>query len=231
MRVAVAQHSPKAGAIEENIKKHLKLIQSAIDQKCDAIFFNELSLTSYEPDRAVELQMSLDDPRLKVFQEYSDSNELVIVIGLPLTVVDGIQIANVIFQPHQSREIYSKQILHDSESAIFIPGNKQLMLTIKGIKVAMGICYESLQESHFSNCVELGADIYIVSTAKKQEGLKAAMDFYSYASMKYQIPIMMSNSFGNTTRFECVGNSASWNNGILQEQLSKNSDSIIFMDL
>mgnify|MGYP000023530175 CR=1 FL=1 len=230
MRIAVAQHSPKAGAVEENIEKHLKLIQSAIDQNCDAIFFNELSLTSYEPDRAFELQMGLDDPRLTVFQELSNLNDLVIVIGLPLTVVDGIQIASVIFQPDQSRAFYSKQILHESESAIFIPGKEQMILTIKEKKVAMGICYESLQESHFSNCVALGTDIYIVSTAKKQEGLQAAMDFYSYASKKYQIPVMMSNSNGITTRFECVGNSAVWNNGVLLNQLSKDSESILFLD-
>ena len=230
MRIAVAQHSPKAGAVEENIEKHLILIQSAVDQKCDALFFNELSLTSYEPDRAVELQMSLDDPRLKVFQEWSDSSEIVIVVGLPLTVLSGIQIANAVFQPHQPIAIYSKQILYESESAMFVPGDKQLILNIKGKKVAMGICYESLQESHFSNCVALGTDIYIVSTAKKQEGLQAAMDFYSYASKKYQIPVMMSNSSGITTRFECIGNSAVWKNGVLLNQLSKNSESILYED-
>ncbi len=90
---------------------------------------------------------------------------------------------------------------------------EQMILTI----VAMNLM--KVFKNHISQTVWLWVLIFISNLKNKK---------LPFASKKYQIPVMMSNSNGITTRFECVGNSAVWNNGVLLNQLSKDSESILF---
>jgi len=78
MKIAVAQIRPKKGDISTNVKKHLQLIQLAIHQKADAIFFSELSLTGYEPKLASEVALSSHSPTLKTFQQISDQKNITV---------------------------------------------------------------------------------------------------------------------------------------------------------
>ena len=47
VKLALAQINTKLGVIESNLKKHLKLIDQAVEEKSDLILFPELSLTGY----------------------------------------------------------------------------------------------------------------------------------------------------------------------------------------
>ena len=55
MKIAAAQIRPKKGDIEANILKHVDIIKLAATLKAEALFFPELSLTSYEPELAEAL--------------------------------------------------------------------------------------------------------------------------------------------------------------------------------
>ncbi|MEZ5022087.1 MAG: hypothetical protein R2728_02275 [Chitinophagales bacterium] len=58
-------------------------------------------------------------------------------------------------------------------SYLFVCGNHPL-LTIKNTKIAIGICYETLQREHFVNANRNGAKIYIASVAKIKAGIEKA---------------------------------------------------------
>ena len=68
MKIGVAQIRPVKGEIQSNIFNHGKIIDVAVLNEADAIFFPELSLTGYEPKLAKELATGQDDIRFKEFQ-------------------------------------------------------------------------------------------------------------------------------------------------------------------
>ena len=68
MKIAIAQIQALKGNIDSNIENHKKLIQLAVNNQVNAIFFSELSLTSYEPELAQQLVLKKEDPILSTFQ-------------------------------------------------------------------------------------------------------------------------------------------------------------------
>src|SRR4051794_21629703 len=120
MKICAVQFQPHAGDIEANTIEHVRYIDLAAAHRADLIFFPELSLTGYEPTSAKALATTKTDPRLDVFQECSTSMRLIIGIGLPVRVADGIRIGMVWFTPDAPRREYAKQQLHDDELPFFV---------------------------------------------------------------------------------------------------------------
>lgn len=231
MKIAVAQLRPIKGDTYSNIVKHQQLIHLAISHKADAIFFPELSITSYEPKLALALASHLEDKQFDVFQEISDHNNVTIGIGMPEVVSNGVKISMFIFQSNRPRKAYSKQHLHSDEYSYFIKGEDQVTITVNGEKIVPAICYESLFLSHFESGVELGAEIYVASVAKSQIGINKATTHYSAMAKKFSMPVLMSNCLGFCDNFESVGQSAIWrNDGVLAAQLNSTDEGILIFD-
>ncbi|MFC5046203.1 carbon-nitrogen hydrolase family protein [Aquimarina hainanensis] len=231
MRICIAQTKAKKGDIAYNIENHKKWIRIAISEKADCIFFPELSLTGYEPDLAQELAGDQNDSRLTVFQELSDMNAIVIGVGFPIRSETGIYIGMICIQPHTPKQTYKKQLLHSDELPFFIPGEKQLILTIKGVRVAPAICFESLQTSHAINVTSLHADIYMASVAKSQSGLEKAYIHYPTIATQYSMPVLMVNAIGRCDTFDSVGQSAVWDTyGNRKEELSSDTEGLLIFD-
>lgn len=231
MRISIAQTRPKKGDIASNIQKHLRLVQLASSHRADAIFFSELSLTSYEPSLASQLATHQDTVLLSDIQQLSDSKRITIGVGMPIKVAAGIQISLLIFQPGLPRRAYAKQQLHDDEKPFFVPGDEQLMLNIANTSVAPAICYESLQSSHAAMAAAMGADIYVATVAKPITGLDAAMKHYAEVAKKWSMPVLMANSLGWCDGFESAGRSAIWtNDGQLAGCLDDMTECILLYD-
>jgi len=231
MKISIAQISPIKGDISANIEKHKKLIELACSQKATAIFFPELSLTSYEPELAAALATNQDDIRLDDFQQISDTNKITIGLGVPTKTKTGVQISMIIFQPDQPRQTYSKQQLHEDEFPYFVTGDQQVILTVDNKKIAPAICYESLQPEHAHKANSLGADIYLASVAKSQNGINKAMIHYPQVAKNYSMTVLMSNCVGFCDNFNSVGNSAVWaKDGKLIGQLDDKNEGLLIFD-
>jgi len=231
MRICVAQSKSVKGNIKINIKKHLRLIKHAIFEKADIIVFPELSLTNYEPQIAKDFVFNQSDSMLSEFQKISDADNILIGVGLPTQSSRGIHISMIIVQPNQPHLTYSKQILHSDEYPYFVNGEIQIILEVQNCKIGPAICYESLQEEHFKNTLELGVDIYIASTKMSKNGTERALSHYSKMAKKYKIPVLMSNSIGLCDNFESVGQSSVWDEqGNLIGQLDSKNEGILIFD-
>lgn len=231
MKICVAQIVSKKGKVQSNIKNHLNWIHRAIQSKVDLIVFPELSITNYEPELAAELATNSDDRTFDPFQGISDKHKITIGIGMPIKVANGICISMLIFQPHLTRIIYSKKLLHSDEYPYFVSGENQPILQIKGKKVALGICYETLQRSHFLDAKEKGADIYMASVAKPDRGIDKAYLHFSAIAEEFKIPILMSNAVGYCDNFLSNGCSAVWNiQGELIGQLDEKNQGLLIYD-
>ena len=231
MRIALAQMRPLKGDIPANISKHKKLINLAISLQANAIFFPELSLTSYEPELANDLSTDQEDSRLDDFQTISNENDIAIGLGLPTENNSGINISMIIFQPDQPRLTYSKQLLPADELPYFVIGNQQILLDIAGKKIAPAICFESLQLEHSQNAAKLGAEIYLTSVAKSQKGVDKALGIYPQIAREHSMLVLMANCVGFCDNFESVGQSAIWTeDGMLAGQLGDENEGLLVFD-
>lgn len=231
MKICAAQIKSKKGNIKFNIENHLKWVEHAVSAKSDAIFFPELSLTGYEPEWARELATNQNDLRLAVFQEFSDAFKIVIGVGLPTPSESGVFISMVIIQPNQPPQTYSKQKLHADEKRFFIEGNEPKILAIKNTKIGLAICYESLQPDHVENVNKLGAELYLASVAKSQNGIEKAYAYFPKMAKHFSMPVMMANSVGFCDNFQSAGQTSVWDeNGILIGHLNSQNEGLLIYD-
>lgn len=231
MKICIAQIQSIIGDVHTNIKKHMRFTEQAIDLGADLIIFPELSITGYEPSIAQELASTIQNPIFDPFQEVADQNHITIGVGMPLKTTDGIQISQFIFQPEKSRSSYSKQLLHPDELPYFVPGNQQRYLEIDRTKIALGICYETLQRESILNAKKNESDLYIASVAKSQSGVEKAHLHFPQMAKTFILPILMSNSIGPSDDFIGAGQSAIWNkNGELMQQLNTENEGLLTYD-
>lgn len=229
MKVAVAQTKPFKGQIEQNIIQHQRLINLALAAGAEMLFFPELSLTGYEPQLAKTLGIDPNDSLLNNFQTISDTQQIAIGVGMPTKHDSDMHISMILFQPWQSRQVYSKQYLHPDEYPYFKNGQQEVFLAEK--KVALAICYELFIPAHSENAAQNGSVIYIASVAKSAEGIKKASLQLANIAQQYGMTVLMANCTGHCDNFESAGGSAIWNNkGTLLAQLHHTCEGILMID-
>ncbi len=232
MKICLAQTKSKKGDLAQNIQEHLRLIQSAAVWGTDLILFPELSLTGYEPSLAKSLARPATDPIFDPFQNLADKNKMIIAVGMPLQTEKGIVIGMLIFQPKTKRRVYAKQILHEDEMPFFVSGDNDLVLNFNDQKISFGICYESLQRSHFQKANELGATTYLACVSKSDKGIAKAYTHFSNLAGEFSMPICMVNNVGVSDDFIAAGQTAAWNrNGELIDRLDAKRSGILWIDL
>ena len=231
MKICVAQTKSEKGNIKANIQNHLRWIELAVSEKTDMIAFPELSLSGYEPELAKDLATDQNDERLQVFQDISDAHQIAIGVGLPIQSESGILIGMVIFQPNQPRRTYFKQILHPDEKPYFVEGIENTILAIKDRKIALAICYESLQPQHVKKAREMGADIYLASVAKSQTGIDKAYEHFPKIADQHSIPVLMANCIGFCDNYLSAGQTSIWDaEGVLCAQLDSHGEGLLIYD-
>lgn len=231
MKICIAQTKSEKGNTQMNIENHLAFIERAIKLKADLIVFPELSITNYEPELAKELATDIENNIFEPFQEISNKNKITIGIGMPTKSSDGIHISLLVFQPNKEKSVYSKQMLHSDELPYFVCGKNQTFLIINGVKIAIGICYETLQREHFLNAKNHNIDIYIASVAKPKGGIEKAYNHFPKIANEFNTPILMSNCVGHCDNFMSAGHSAVWNKkGDLIEHLDAKNQGLLVYD-
>ena len=231
MKISLAQIEPLKGNIKANLRIHKNYISLAAQQGADCIFFPELSITSYESALAEQLAMKEDDNTLDELQDLSSQLSITIGVGMPTVGREKPRIGMVIFQPFQSRQFYFKQQLHSDEFPFFEAGQKQVLIPVKNYQIAPAICYESLQPDHSENAYQLGANLYLASVAKSQQGVDKVMAYFPQLARKYSMPVLMVNCIGICDNFRAVGQSTIWStDGTIIGQLTKEEEGLLIYD-
>lgn len=210
----------------------MQLIEHASRHDADLIVFPELSITGYEPEIAAEFATTVDAEMFGPFQQLADANGLCICAGMPTSGESGTHISMLIFQPNHRRNVYSKQLLHVDELPYFVPGNERGILSIKGLRIGLGICYESLQLEHFLDAVNANVGLYLASVAKPQRGIEKADRYFSEISREFGVPVAMSNCVDFCDNFLSTGQSSIWDaQGRLVDRLNQTSPGFLIHEL
>jgi predicted amidohydrolase len=231
MKICIAQTEPIKGNVSANIEAHKKFIELALTLQANAIFFPELSLTGYEPELATKLAIQLNDIRLNIFQQISNEHQIIIGIGLPTSNNFQIHISMMIFEPNKARQVYSKQYLHSDELPYFKQGMEQVVIKTDHCTMVPAICFESLLPTHAENAFKLGADIYLASVAKPENGVVKAFKHYPAIAKQYSMAVLMSNCVGFCDNFLSDGRSSVWSKkGKLVGQLDRKTEGVLMFD-
>ena len=231
MKISVAQTRPAKGNIEKNIDSHKRFIDCALTLGADMIIFPELSITGYEPRLANELATGKDDSRFNDFQRISNTRQITIGIGVPVSTHGGITISMVLFQPQQARELYSKQYIHADEEPFFISGQSSSGLIGDKKNIALAICYELSVPQHAEDASRNGAKIYIASAVKTIAGVEKSIARLSEIAAKYSMTVLLSNCVGIADGEVCGGKTSIWDNtGKLIDQLDGKNEGMLLLD-
>jgi predicted amidohydrolase len=199
--------------------------------EADTIIFPELSLTGYEPTLAKAVAVSRDDACLAVFQDTVDARQVTIGVGMPTPSDGQPYISMIIFQPHQPRQLYSKQYLHADELPFFAHGHNATAVLGDKSDVALAICYELSVPEHAQQAFANGANIYVASVAKSASGVEQASQRLAKIARSYDMTVLMVNCVGPSDDFVSAGGTAVWNNqGNLLAQLDDAHEGILIYD-
>ncbi|WP_028694055.1 carbon-nitrogen hydrolase family protein [Pseudomonas cremoricolorata] len=213
MKIIAAQILCPLGPIEDNLERHLAVVERAARLGGAVVVFPELSLTGYAPRRAREWAVQWDDPRLQPLQQASDRHGLTIAVGVPLWQASTVRIGMLTFRPEQRPQAYTKQWLHADEQAFFAPGNSMQLISVSGWQLAPAICYESLRMPHAEAMAAAGGQVYLASVAKTGKGLPDAAQHYAHVAQRFAIPVVLANAVGPVEDFICAGGSGVWSAG------------------
>lgn len=152
-------------------------------------------------------------------------------IGVPINSHRGVQIATVIFQPDQPRRLYTKVYIHTDEEPFFVPGRETPDLYVHDHCIAPAICYEISVPEHAEKASARGADIYLASVAKDQNGVEKALQRLAGIAEGYSMATFMSNCVGTCDGDAAGGRSSVWNkDGVLLAQLGSLEEGIVIYD-
>ncbi|MDW6005433.1 carbon-nitrogen hydrolase family protein [Vibrio mangrovi] len=231
MKVAAVQFKPVIGDLENNINRHVALIELAVQEGADLVYFPELSVTGYEAQLAKSFALELKDNDFGIFQNLSDTHGVTIGVGVPLLSGDQVQIGMIWFAADKPQASYKKQLLHSTELSFFVPGTEQLILHNGNDRLAPAICYESLRPEHADNAASMGTNVYLASVAESSTGLEGAMKHYSKIAKQHHMYVVLANCLGSCGNFMGTGHSASWDaNGHLLAQMDGESEGILLVD-
>lgn len=232
MRIGVAQIKPIKGDIEKNLNKHLRLIESTLEQRPDLLMFPELSLTGYEPELAEDLAIKQYDEHFIALQKLSDDFNIIIGVGVPTLNTDELFISMILFQPNKKRITYSKQYLYPTETGIFTPGSTPCIVPFDEEHiVAPAICYELSNDDHVEYAHRMKANVYIASVLNSIGGVDADIERLSKIASTYKMFTFMSNYVGESGGYQCAGKSSVWNmEGELVAQLDDKMEGTLLYD-
>ncbi|MBK8501226.1 MAG: carbon-nitrogen hydrolase family protein [Saprospiraceae bacterium] len=231
MKICLAQIKSVSGDFQANLKRHLEFIEMSQGHACDLILFPELSLTGYEPTLAQELEMDFQDTRLDVFQEISNSHQITIGVGAPISVSGGVAIGMVLFERDTTRKVYFKRYLHSDEEPFFMSSEGFGGIINSDQRIALAICYEISVPAHAERAFKAGAEIYMASVVKFFNGFDKALSRLSEIASQYSMVVLMVNGVGIADGLECAGRSSIFDtHGRLIGQLSASDEGLLIFD-
>lgn len=212
MIIAAAQTKPVRHNTEENIRQHLRFIETAACHDVRLILFPEMSLTGYELEDADELSFSRDDARLEVFKAQAALHTMTIIAGAPIKIAGNLYIGAFIISPDGNILLYTKQFLHASEEQFFVPGfEHNPLIETEGERISVAICADITHPPHPHNAADKNTTLYAAGIFYTPRGIAEAYTQLGGYAQQYGMNILMANYIGASYAIEAAGQSAFWN--------------------
>lgn len=212
IKIALAQFDNDLNHINRTMSKIEEIVKKASQKKVDFLVFPELFLTGYDLPYIMEKNniLEINDERILSLCQMAKRNDISFLIGLPLRIQNRVYISALYINCEGNiEEIISKNYLYGMEREFFTPGTVAKLITIKGFRIGIGICFDSAHSEHITALKDRGIDMFIGSSLySRGEGKKEMEHNFSQISSKYDILSAVVNYADKTGNWLSCGNSS-----------------------
>lgn len=217
MKIALAQMKMEL-SMEENLKKSLRLIELAGENKADLIFFPEIQLSpffpQYESRDASRYLLPLDHEYIQEITSTCHRNKIMASPNLYLQT-NGTAYDASLFIDENGKILGTSKMVHIMQSQYFYeqdyyaPSDDGFKVydTPQG-KIGIVICFDRHLPESIRSCVALGADLILIPTANIDgEPLELFEWELRVQAMQSSVYIAMCNRVGKENQMTFVGQS------------------------
>ncbi len=232
MIIAAAQTKPKIDDIEANLEDHYRLSELAAKNGANLVVFPELSLSSYEREKAADLAFTAYDLRLDDLRKLSINKNITIIAGAPINIKHDLYIGAFVIQPNNKLSFYTKQYLHGEENNYFSSSFKyNPVFEIENERFSIAICADINHPKHAQSAKKAGTTIYLAGIFFEEFEMSKAHTTLSNYAKKFSMNVLMSNFTGHPYGGTGGGKSAFWNKrGELVVALNRTDSELLFVE-
>ena len=175
IKIAIAQVGSVLADVDKNLENHYRLIEQAIDAKCQIIQFPELSVTGYSlKDAVFDVACPADDPR---YDKLKDLSRHIIILAGTVERDKRFEVFNSLFYFEDGdllarhRKVYLPTYGLFEEKRYFSAGNRFRAFDGKWGRVGMMICEDMWHSTSGVILAQDGASVIFVSSAGVARGL------------------------------------------------------------
>ncbi len=212
LRIGAAQAYAVAGDLAANLARHGDFIDAAVAAGVELLVFPELSLSAYDLPALADAALGSDDERLAPLGERAARHNITIVAGAPLRNPGGLPfIGAIAFQPDGSRTVYRKHFLYPGEEQFVTPGAAlSRIIDVRGVPVALAICFDTSNQQHPHAAVMAGATLYVAGSAITEAAYANESNLLSGYAKLFSLGIVLANHAHATGGHASAGGSAIW---------------------
>ncbi len=228
MRIALGQINTTIGDLAGNVDKMIATVRQAASRDVDLVVFPELSITGYPPQDLIERPsfVARSVEAVDRLVKESKSLEPAMIAGSIEPSEDGRRVRNlaIVIQKGKILAKQQKMLLptYDvfDELRYFVPSEKEKMVHINGVPVALTICEDAWNDKYFwrhplydrdpvEELVKEGAKVLISINASPYNISKRAQRSRMFEALacRHGIPVVYVNSVGGNDQLVFDGSS------------------------
>ena len=212
LRIAAAQSHSVTGDIGANVTRHCVFADAAASAGVQLLVFPELSLSGYDLPGLGAAALTADDAHLAPLSARATRHNMTIVAGAPLRNRSGLPfIGAIAFHPDGRTTSYRKHFLHDGEEQFAAPGSAiSQIIDVRGVPVALAICFDTSKQQHLHAAVMAGATLYVAGSVITPAGYAQELNLLASHAKLFSMGILLANHAFETGGYQSAGGSAIW---------------------
>lgn len=203
VEIALAQVNPVVGDLVGNADLVISAIDEAKASGAHAVVLPELALSGYPPEDLVLREDFLVAASRQLERVAAAATDVAALVGYPQAHPDGVANALAVLADGEVKASYRKQLLPNygvfDERRYFVPGDKQLLISLGGIPVGLTICEDVwFDKPVYSELEKLGARLILNASASPFHIGKSREreEMLSIRAAKFGVPIAYCNLVG-----------------------------------
>lgn len=167
IRLALAVVNCPVAAIEENLESVARWSEEAARQGAEVISFPELNVTGYGAGKSpAQTTLPVPGPETERLVEIARASSLVVLAGLAERDKQGRVFAtHLVATPQGLAGIYRKLHVAPPEKAIFSPGDRIFLHTLRGVTFGIQLCYDAHFPELATRMALEGCDLIVIPHA------------------------------------------------------------------